>query len=97
MYRINDTPTGRVPGKQKKNIMENSVIGKTFSYRGIGNVIYVMTVTGWEKEGLHYSSDSYIGKQNIILPNGNAMTREWSCCKRIFDINLKSGKYKRLR
>lgn len=77
--------------------MRNSVIGKTFSYRGIGNIVFIMTITGCENEGKHFTSDSYTGKETLIFPNGESMEREWSSDKRYFESNLKSGKYKRLR
>ena len=77
--------------------MNNSVIGKTFSYRGIGNVVFVMTITGFENEGERFTSDSYTGKETLIFPNGESMEKDYACDKRYFDSKLKSGKYKRLR
>lgn len=77
--------------------MKNSVIGKTFSYRGIGNIVFIMTITGFENEGERFDSDRYIGKETLIFPNGESMEKDWSCDKRFFESNLKSGKYKRLR
>ena len=43
--------------------------GKTFGYKGVGNMVYVVVVQSLEKEGELYDADSYVGKQTLIYPN----------------------------
>lgn len=39
---------------------KESLIGKTFSKKGIGGMIYIIVVTGFEEKGKNYDSDSYV-------------------------------------
>ena len=51
----------------------NKLIGKTFAYKGIGNMVYIVVVQALEPKGERYDADSYIGKQTLIFPNGDEM------------------------
>lgn len=63
----------------------NKLIGKTFAYKGIGNMVYIVVVQGLEPKGERYDADSYIGKQTLIFPNGESIVQDW----RVFEGHLK--------
>lgn len=76
---------------------KDSIINSTFAYKGIGGMVYVVTVLGFEKKGEKYDSDSYTGMQTMIFPIGNTLTQEWSCCADIFEDKVISGRYIRIK
>ena len=76
---------------------KESFVGKTFAKRGVGGMIYIIVVTGFEVKGHNYDSDSYIGKETVIFPNGNSYCQKWACEKKCFELQKKHRKLKRLR
>lgn len=76
---------------------KESLIGKTFSKKGIGGMIYIIVVTGFEEKGKSYDSDSYVGKETVVFPNGNSYCQKWACEKGHFEYMKKNRKLKRLR
>ena len=76
---------------------KDSIIGKTFAKSGIGNMVYIIVVTGFEKKGNNYDADSYVGKQTLIFPNGMSTCSDWACEKGCFLYMKKHRKLKRLR
>ena len=76
---------------------KESLIGKTFSKEGIGGMIYIIVVTGFEEKGKNYDSDSYVGKQTVVFPNGESYCQQWASEKGYFEYMNKNGKLKRLR
>lgn len=73
------------------------LIGKTFAYKGIGNMVYIVVVQALEPKGERYDADSYIGKQTLIFPNGESMTRDWACVRDAFERKKRRGELKVLR
>ena len=73
------------------------IVGRTFAYKGIGNMVYVVVVQSFEKQGEQYDADSYTGKQTLIFPNGESLTQDWACVRGSFESGVKSGKYIQLR
>jgi hypothetical protein len=73
------------------------IVGKTFGYKGIGNMVYIVVVQGFELEGEQYCSDSYTGKHTLIYPSGESLTEDWACVRGYFESRVKSGEYKVLR
>ena len=76
---------------------KESFIGKTFSRKGIGGMIYIIVVTGFEKKGKNYDSDCYVGKETVVFPNGNSYCHEWACEKGYFEYMKKNGNLNTLR
>lgn len=76
---------------------KESLIGKTFSKKGIGGMIYIIVVTGFEEKGKNYNSDSYVGKQTVVFPNGKSYCQQWASEKGYFEHLNKNGELKRLR
>ena len=60
-------------------------------------MIYIIVVTGFEEKGKNYDSDSYVGKETVVFPNGNSYCQEWACEKGHFEYMKKNRKLKRLR
>lgn len=75
----------------------NKLIGKTFAYKGIGNMVYIVVVQALEPKGERYDADSYIGKQTLIFPNGESMTQDWACVRGAFERKKRRGELKVLR
>lgn len=75
----------------------NKLIGKTFAYKGIGNMVYIVVVQALEPKGERYDADSYIGKQTLIFPNGKSMTQDWACVRGAFEHKKRRGELKVLR
>lgn len=75
----------------------NKLIGKTFTYKGIGNMVYIVVVQGLEPKGERYDADSYIGKQTLIFPNGESMVQDWACIRGAFENKKRRGELKTLR
>lgn len=73
------------------------VVGKTFGYKGVGDMVYVVVVLGFKREGELYDADCYTGKQTMILPNGDSLTQDWACARHYIETRVKSGEYKLLR
>lgn len=81
----------------KKDMDANKLIGKTFAYKGIGNMVYIVVVQALELKGERYDTDSYTGKQILIFPNGESMTRDWACVRGAFENKKRQGELKLLR
>lgn len=81
----------------KTDMDANKLIGKTFAYKGIGNMVYIVVVQALEQKGERYDADSYIGKQTLIFPNGESMTRDWACVRGAFECKKRRGELKVLR
>ena len=78
--------------------MKTELIGKTFSYSlKIGGVLMVVTITGFEKAGDRFLSDSYTGKKTMIFKNGETMTGEYACSAKEFEAKKRRGEMKVLR
>lgn len=75
----------------------NKLIGKTFAYKGIGNMVYIVVVQGLEPKGERYDADSYIGKQTLIFPNGESIVQDWACVRGAFEDKKRRGELKTLR
>jgi hypothetical protein len=73
------------------------IIGRTFGYKGIGNMVYVMVIQSFEPAGEIVDVDSYMGKQTLIFQDGESLTEDWCCVKSHVDRRVKSGDYKLLR
>lgn len=75
----------------------NKLIGKTFAYKGIGNMVYIVVVQGLGPKGERYDADSYIGKQTLIFPNGESIVQDWACVRGAFEDKKRRGELKTLR
>lgn len=75
----------------------SQIVGRTFGYKGIGNMVYVVIVQSLEPEGEKVSAESYMGKQILICPNGESLTQDWACVKEYFEKRVESGEYKILK
>lgn len=75
----------------------NKLIGKTFAYKGIGNMVYIVVVQALEPKGERYDADSYIGKQTLIFPNGESMTQDWACVRGAFEDKKTSWRIKNIK
>jgi hypothetical protein len=73
------------------------LIGRTFGYKGIGNMVYVIVIQSFEPKGEIVDADSYTGKQTLIFPNGESLTQDWCCVKSHVDRKVESGEYKLLK
>lgn len=73
------------------------LIGKTFAYKRIGNMVYIVVVQALEPKGERYDADSYTGKQTLIFPNGESLTQDWACVRGAFENQKRRGELKTLR
>lgn len=85
----NKNPTGRLPGI----IMRKQYINKWYTFKvcGLKVIIYI---TGFEKAGEKYQSDSYVGNKTVILQNGLSYSEPYACCKKSFHYYIKSKEIK---
>nr|UVY29250.1 MAG: hypothetical protein [Bacteriophage sp.] len=95
--RTQATDIAEIATKLDGKMDANKLIGKTFAYKGIGNMVYIVVVQALEPKGERYDADSYIGKQTLIFPNGESMTQDWACVRGAFERKKRRGELKVLR
>ena len=76
----------------------NKLIGKTFAYKGIGNMVYIVVVQALEPKGERYDADSYMRQTDpYISQRGKYRTQDWACVRGAFERKKRRGELKVLR